>query len=243
MNRIKTSFITPSTTVGEIVADNYNAAGILKKHGLDFCCGGGKTLEEACNKNGINPEELLEELEGLNKPVESSQQDFNKWSPDHLIDHIEQTHHQYVRSKINEISGYAAKVASVKGEQYPEVKEVFHLFNRLIDELLDHLHAEEETVFPGIRKIYEKRLEGNPVETELTDVLKQQLETMVEDHDEAGNVMRRIRGLTNAYTPPEGACTTFRILYQNLEAFEADLHKHVHLENNILFKKAEKLIA
>jgi len=243
MNTNSLKGINPETiTVGEIVAQNYNAAGVLKQHGLDFCCGGGKTLQEACKKKNLDPGQILRELNDILEEPAASGMDFSRWSPDHLIDHIESTHHRFVRRKIVEISTFAQKVAHVHGRTYPENVEIYDRFRELASELTEHLESEEESVFPAIRSVFEKRMTGQPVETELTDNLRSLLTSMEDEHETAGSVMAEIRTLSNDYIPPEDACTTYRILYKNLEDFEEDLHKHVHLENNILFKKAEQLL-
>ncbi len=229
--------------VGEIVAQNYDTAGILKKHGLDFCCGGGKTLKEACAKNSLNPDEILEELSDLldNKAAEGS--DFNRWSPEHLVDYIVDRHHSYVKRKTGEIKIFAEKVAMVHGNTHPENIEIFQLFNELASEMSSHLESEETSAFPLIKTIYEKRLSGQEVDPRLISELREILEEMELEHEQAGSLMKKIRELSHDFTPPEDACMTYRVLYHDLQAFEEDLHRHVHLENNILFEKAVKLVA
>ena len=182
----------------------------------------------------------LQQLKYL--PWDSPPADHNylAWEPGYLIDHIEKTHHRFVRIKTDEIAAYAARVARVHGKAYPENTGIYNLFVQLSGEMLEHLEAEEKTVFPLIKEIYRNRTGGRDVPVEVTDELRRQLDLMVEDHENAGRLMKRIRELSHDFTPPQGACATYTILYQNLEGFEEDLHKHVHLENNILFKKAEK---
>jgi regulator of cell morphogenesis and NO signaling len=230
------------TTIGEVVAENYHTAGVFKQYGLDFCCGGGRTISSACEKKGVNSDELMQAIQEVASESSSEGQQFQAWDPVHLIDHIIKTHHRYVRRKTDEINGFAYKVARVHGERHPENKEIYTIFAQLSQSLLGHLAEEEQTVFPLIKSVYQKRMSGDaPTEQEVAQ-LKQELEAMVSDHEEAGSEMEQIRELSNSFTPPEDACTTYRILYQNLADFEADLHQHVHLENNILFKKAQALI-
>jgi len=141
------------------------------------------------------------------------------------------------------MAGYAAKVAKVHGEQHPENVEIFKKFIALSNELMKHLNEEESRVFPLIKKMYRKRQSGlKPDESEIME-LKAELSQMVDEHEVAGSLMADIRELSNEFTPPQDACATYRILYQNLAGFEEGLHKHVHLENNVLFKKMERLIA
>lgn len=227
------------STIGEIVADNYQAAGIFRRYGLDFCCGGGVSLDEACKKNNIDIEAITRDLER----VSESHINYNSWSPSFLIDYIINTHHQFVRMKIDEIKPFAGKVSRVYGERQPETKEIYELFCVLADEMQEHLESEEQTVFPMIRAIAEQYQSGNGISSELSDEYKRQNALMEDEHETAGSIMKQIRKLSNDFTPPDDACTTYRILYKNLQAFEEDLHKHVHLENNILFKKAEALVA
>ena len=228
--------------IGDIVADNYHAAGVFKEFGIDFCCGGGVTLQKACEKNGLNIEDVLSKLALLQSANQNPNQNYNAWEPGFLIDHIEQTHHNFVRTKTSEINAYAAKVARVHGERKPENVEIYEKFLALSQELLHHLRAEEERVFPLIREIFNTRMRGEKVPTEMINSLREEIDLMEEDHEGAGGIMKEIRELSNNFTPPADACATYSILYQNLAGFEEDLHKHVHLENNILFKKAEQLI-
>ncbi|MEX2436431.1 MAG: iron-sulfur cluster repair di-iron protein [Balneolaceae bacterium] len=228
--------------VGEIVSENYHAAGVFREFNIDFCCGGHKTLGEVVAKKGIDVSEVEEKLKGLTWGVSSGAENYKDWTPDFLIDYIEQTHHRFVRQKSEEIKAYAAKVARVHGERHPENIEIFKNFSALTVELLNHLEEEENKVFPLIKELYRQSKEGVAVSEKQQDQLREELDAMLSEHEDAGGLMAEIRELSNQFTPPGDACTTYRILYQNLDGFEQDLHKHVHLENNILFKKAENLL-
>ncbi len=238
MNTIKPE----KTTIGEIVSSNYHAAGVFKKAGIDFCCGGGITLEKACAKKGLNPDEIVTILNALLQASVDQNSNYNAWSPDYLINHIIDTHHNFVRDKTSEIISYAGKVARVHGERNPENVAIYQRFLTLSREMLDHLKSEEERLFPLIKQIYQARMSGKPVSEDDINALRNELDQMEDEHEAAGDLMKEIRALSNDYTPPADACRTYQILYKNLEGFEADLHKHVHLENNILFKKAEQLV-
>jgi len=228
--------------IGDIVADNYHAAGVFKEFGIDFCCGGGVSLEKACEKRNIDIDRVVAKLNLLHKSDVNPDQNYNAWEPGYLIDHIERTHHNFVRTKTGEIAAYAEKVARVYGEQYPDNIEIFEKFVALSKELLNHLESEEERVFPLIRTIFEARMRGEKISQDIIDTLRKELDLMEKEHEGAGDVMKEIRELSNQFTPPADACRTYQILYLNLAGFEEDLHKHVHLENNILFKKAEQLV-
>jgi regulator of cell morphogenesis and NO signaling len=231
------------STIGEIVSDNFHAAGVFKEYGIDFCCGGGKLLSDVCESKNIPFDEVADKLKEAPWVNRTSGDNYNDWSPDFLVDYIINTHHTFVRKKSDEMAGYAAKVAKVHGEQHPENVEIFKKFIALSNELMEHLNEEESRVFPLIKKMYRKRQSGlKPDESEIME-LKAVLSQMVDEHEVAGSLMADIRELSNEFTPPQDACATYRILYQNLAGFEEDLHKHVHLENNILFKKMERLIA
>ena len=229
--------------VGDIVTWNYHAAGIFREYGIDFCCGGGITLQKACEKKNLPLDDITRKLQNLNESVDNTGDNYMDWSPSFLIDYIENTHHRFVRAKTNEIAAYANKVAQVHGERHPENVTIFHAFVGLAHELLDHLEAEEQSVFPLIKRIHALKKDGLPIDSELLDKLKAELDSMESDHEQAGEAMAGIRESSNNFTPPPEACTTYRILYQNLAGFEENLHKHVHLENNILFRKAQAMIS
>lgn len=228
--------------IGDIVSDNYHAAGVFRNYGIDFCCGGGRPLGEVCENMGIDLAEITEQLNNIPWGNRSGGDNYTDWSPSFLIDYIVNTHHNFVRNKTVEISAYAAKVAKVHGENHPENVDIFTKFSLLTNELMEHLNAEEVTVFPLIKSLSEKIENGEDLSEDEIDELKKQLSLMIEDHDGAGQIMAEIRELSNNFNPPEDACRTYQILYHNLAGFEEDLHKHVHLENNILFRKAEQLI-
>ncbi|MDX1591107.1 MAG: iron-sulfur cluster repair di-iron protein [Balneolaceae bacterium] len=229
-------------SVGDIVAENYEAAGVFRQYGIDFCCGGGQLLSVICEKKGVNAEDIQEDLEKVYGSETGSGENYSDWSPSFLIDYIENTHHTFVRKKTEEITSYAAKVARVHGETHPENKDIYWHFTELAGELIDHLESEENTVFPLIKSLESDLKEGRKPDPKKAEELRMELDQMEEEHETAGRVMEKIGELSNRFTPPAGACATYRILYQNLEGFEKDLHKHVHLENNILFKKAEALL-
>lgn len=228
-------------TVGKIVADDYRTAQVFRNFGLDFCCGGKRTLEEACDKKGIKFEKLEKELNALNNNG-ADRQNYKSWSPNFLIDYIINNHHQFVRTKLPEIEFYAKKVAKVHGSRHEELNEIRQKFLKLQDDLLSHLEKEEQLLFPYIKSLVEldnsqKKADQRPH----FGTVKKTINMMETEHDEAGDIMKQISKLSNSFTPPEDACTTYRLFYQNLEGFEKDLHKHVHLENNILFPKALEL--
>lgn len=225
-------------TVGEIVSEDYRTAGVFKKYGLDFCCGGKKKLVDACERKGLDVNLLLSEIDNLSAK-DNDQHNYKEWSPAFLVDYIINNHHHFVRTKLPEIKAYANKVAKVHGKTYPVLNDMLGTFMVLKDEMLSHLDAEERVLFPYIKKMTEARKNGTALEREQqTGTAAEAIEMMEQEHDEAGKLMAKLEEMSNGFTPPEDACTTFRVYFQNLEAFRDDLHKHVHLENNILFPQA-----
>jgi regulator of cell morphogenesis and NO signaling len=221
-------------TVGEIVAEDYRASQIFRARGLDFCCGGKKTLSSVCEAKNIQLDEVLGELDLL-QDLETEQNNFNDWNLDFLVDYIVQNHHNFVRRMLPELNFYAEKVARVHGSNHPELIEIFEKVKKLSYELIDHLEKEEEDLFPQIKNLVQQKKIGS--------VKEALLEVLEDEHEQAGELMAEIESLTDNFTPPEGACASYRVLFQNLEGFQKDLHKHVHLENNILFPKALELEA
>lgn len=226
--------ITEDKTVAEVVTENIKAAHIFKKYGIDFCCGGGITIEKACAKKDVDYAVLLKELVSIDA-VKSNTYNYDKWNLTFLIDHIENVHHTYVEESIPLILQYSNKVAQVHGHHYKEVVEICALFTEVANELTVHMKKEELILFPYVKQL-EK--EGEEVEKPHFGTVKNPVHRMEQEHENAGDIFKKIAILTNNYTPPEGACNTFRALYAKLDEFEQDLHQHIHLENNILFPKA-----
>ncbi|HKL17348.1 MAG TPA: iron-sulfur cluster repair di-iron protein [Halalkalibaculum sp.] len=230
-------------TVGEIVTDDFRTAGVFKKYGLDFCCGGKKKLSDACERKGLDLDLLLADIDRLSQK-DTNEHNYKEWSPSFLVDYIINNHHHFVRRKLPEIKSYANKVAKVHGKSYPVLNEMLGTFLILKDEMLSHLDAEEKILFPYIKKMENAMAAGSkPLSNEDTGgsnngTAAQAITMMEQEHDDAGNLMAKLEEMSEGFSAPEDACTTFRVYFQNLEAFRDDLHKHVHLENNILFPKA-----
>jgi regulator of cell morphogenesis and NO signaling len=222
-------------TLGEIVAVDFRTAAVFKEAGIDFCCGGKKTLSEACMEKGIDSEQLAERFEELKNQAVKPGQNFNEWSLDFLIDYIVNTHHKYVLKTLPELVFYTQKIADVHGNGHPELLEVANLFGQINTELLQHLKNEEEVLFPAIKDA----LKGKSEHVKVTIV--SEITRMNGEHEFAGGAIDKINEITNQYMVPEDGCNTYQVAFKLLEQFEDDLHIHVHLENNILFPKALKL--
>jgi len=224
-------------SVGDIVADDYRAASVFKAHNIDFCCGGGRSLEEACLKKDIDPAKLISELSELSDRSSADTQNYKSWSMSFLVDYIVNNHHQYVLDKLPELQQYMTKVHKVHGKSYDFLDELAKKFDMLKDEMTMHMKKEEQVLFPYVKKLEKALEDGSEIEDPRFKTARGPIAALTVEHEEAGSLMKDMAKLTDDFTPPEGACTTFRVLYQNLSAFQDDLHKHVHLENNVLFPK------
>lgn len=220
------------TTIGEIVAADFRAAEIFKNAGIDFCCGGNKSLDSACNEKAVDPSLLIKQLKELENMPVSQTQNFNDWELTFLSDYIVNTHHKYVLKTLPELVLYTKKIASVHGSHHPELIEVADLFGKINTELLQHLQKEEEVLFPAIKEV----LKSNSPQAKAT--IKSEISRMSSEHELAGGAMDKINEITSNYSVPEDGCNTYNVAFRLLQQFEDDLHIHVHLENNILYPKA-----
>lgn len=227
-------------TVGQWVAQNYKTAQVFRNHGIDFCCGGGISVEKACKNKNVSLEQVLSELSTVGNQV-TGNENYNQWKLDFLVDYIVNTHHEYIKGKLPELNFYANKVARVHGERHPELVQVLTLFLEIEQEMTEHMQKEEFVLFPFIKELASAQSTSTIVEKPTFGSVKNPVMMMEHEHDSAGRIMEEIQKLTNNFNPPDDACTTYRVLFQNLQAFQEDLHKHVHLENNILFPKAIEL--
>lgn len=233
-------------TLGELAAKDLRKAEVFKKYGLDFCCGGKKTVKEACAEKGIDVTLVEKDLQHADKLVSSSSQrplPFNDWNLDFLADYIVNTHHSFVKKVMPDLKAYSAKVAKVHGGHHPELIEINNLVQETMKEMEEHTIEEESKLFPYIKKLVS--LNGNATAKDI-DHVKDSIDLRVQEHELVGGNLDKIRELSSNYTVPEDGCASYSFLFKSLNEFEEDLHIHVHLENNILFPKAialEKEIA
>jgi len=228
-------------TIGEMVAKDYRKAQIFKKLGIDFCCGGKKTLDEVCETKGLNADQVKEELSSVRNQEHGPSLNFDKLELDFLTDYIVNIHHQYVKENIPFIRDLANKVAKVHGDRHPELIEVASIFNKIGNDFSLHMMKEENLVFPFIKELIISKKSGVNFPVFSFDNMNTPVQVLEMEHEIAGEDMSAIRTLTNQYTLPDDACTSYTILYKKLLEFENDLFNHVHLENNILFPKAIQL--
>ena len=225
-------------TIGSFVAEDFRTAAVFNKYGIDFCCKGGRTLEEVCEKKDIDAIVLMGELERLVSQQAENTIDFRQWPLDLLADYIEKTHHRYVEEKIPVLLQFLNKLSKVHGDRHPELYEINDLFIGCAQELSQHLKKEELVLFPFVRKMVTATITGQTIERPHFGTIENPVALMMHEHDGEGERFRKIAALSNQYTPPADACNTYKVTYAMLKEFEEDLHKHIHLENNILFPSA-----
>jgi regulator of cell morphogenesis and NO signaling len=229
-------------TVREFATEIPDAVRIFEKLGIDYCCGGSRPLADACVQAEVSVEKVLRSLEdatALSAKTTSEVPAFQNTSLADLIAHIVTTHHVYVKEEIPRLQQLLAKVVAVHYTAHPELVAVQRTFASLSAELLSHM--KEVVLFPYVEKLEEAATQGKPAPEPPFGAVSNPVHMMEMEHESAGKALAEIRKLTAAYTPPETACFSYRTLYSSLQEFEADLHQHIHLENNILFPHAIEL--
>lgn len=228
-------------TIGDLVTSDFRKAEVFKKFGLDFCCGGKKTLTKACKEKGLDVVQIEKELREIDAMSINSSHDYNNWDIGFLAEYILNTHHKYVKQAIPVIYEYTQKVAKVHGENHPEAIKIAEKFLIISDELNRHMCKEEDILFPYIKHLSEAKKSGMKIEPSPFGTVGNPINLMEQEHELVGELFHDINELSFNYTPPVDACTTYKLSYAKLKEFEDDLHQHIHLENNILFPKAVKL--
>ncbi len=228
-------------TLSEIVNKDFRTAQIFEKYNLDFCCRGNKSLSEACNEKGLKSENVFSELQNISVNNAANSIRYDKWELDFLIDYIINNHHNYIRSITPLISSLAGKVVSAHGKNHPEVIKIAEIFSTLGKELSQHLMKEEQILFPYIKNLVKIKNNNSKYEPPYFSSVENPIRMMEAEHTAAGDDMYEIRNLSKNYLIPSDACNTFKVFYKELKEFEEDLHKHVYLENNILFPKSIEL--
>ncbi len=229
---------TTEETIGEIVTRDYRKAQVFKSFGIDFCCGGKKTIKEVCESKGIDEMAVKKALEQVAGETTTSENDYQKWEIGFLTDYIINTHHQYVKENTQFIMELANKVARVHGNQHPELIKVAQIFTQVALDLTSHMNKEEKMLFPFIKELSTVQRNGGSVPASAFGKVSNPIRMMEAEHEEAGEALETIRLITDNFTLPADACNSYTILFKKLDEYENDLHKHVHLENNILFPKS-----
>ena len=225
-------------TLGQIAAKDLRKAEVFKKYGLDFCCGGKKTVKEACAEKGLDLTRIEQELQQADKIIASRPIPYNEWSLDFLADYIVNTHHSYVNKTLPDLVSYAAKVASVHGHEHPELYKINALVIDIEEELSAHMIKEERVLFPYIKELVQAKQQTRVPQASHFGTVQNPIKMMEMEHELVGKNFEEIRSLSADYTLPADACASYSLLYKMLDEFENDLHLHIHLENNILFPKA-----
>jgi regulator of cell morphogenesis and NO signaling len=245
--------IDTAQTVREIVQQHPPAVPVFEALGIDYCCGGGKSLKDACNRGNIPLDKVLTDLQDA-IVARPSKEDAH-WmtcSLNELTDHIVEQHHGYARRELNRLTALAEKVFLRHGDKHSDLGKIRDLVNAMANEMSTHMLKEEHVLFPRLKTIEEAAKSGTTApaaflsEARTTPTeravrfgsLINPIRHMMADHDDTGELLRSIRSLTNDYQPPAGACMSFQALYHGLADLEHDLHQHIHLENNILFPRA-----
>jgi regulator of cell morphogenesis and NO signaling len=237
---IKKNDAANGETVGQIAAKDIRKAEVFIKLGIDFCCGGKKSLKQACDEKGLDLAVVESALTNANEASKVSE-NYDRWSPDFLADYIFNKHHQYYYDEAPVIGELLTKVVDHHGDRFPELEEVYRLYVTLVQELNSHFAKEEKVLFPFIKTLVQAKQTGNMQQLESQFSLSGPIQMMEVDHDAAGDILAELSEVTNSYTAPEGACNSFQFLYRKLKGLDEDLHQHIHLENNILFPKALSL--
>jgi regulator of cell morphogenesis and NO signaling len=232
--------VSTARTVRELVLEIPEATRIFEKLGIDYCCGGDRSLDEACAASNLSIDEVLDSLELAEQTARAKQKDRN-WQAEPLADlvaHINGTHHKYTREEITRLGPLFDKVVSVHGKNHPELQHLRATFRGLAQELTMHMMKEEAVLFPYIVRMEEAVIQREPVLPPPFGTVRNPVAMMMHDHDSAGEALRAMRQASAGYMPPADACVSYQTLYKTLADFEKDLHQHIHLENNILFPRA-----
>jgi regulator of cell morphogenesis and NO signaling len=230
--------ISQNSSVGEIVKLNFKTAPLFLSHNIDYCCGGKKAISEACLEVGINPDLLISQLESLISESDPDSEYINKLSLNDLADYIIKRHHSYVTESIPFLKTNLEKLVRVHGENHRELFRIKELFNGSAEALTAHMQKEENVLFPHIRGLETAKKTNTPVPISHFGSVSNPIGMMLAEHQNEGERFVEIARLSNNYTLPEGGCTTYDVTLKQLRDFDNDLHRHIHLENNILFPKA-----
>jgi len=227
-------------TVGEIVATDFRAAGVFERFGIDFCCGGRRSFADACRAAAADPGDVQRALSEL-PSTSTGDDDVTVWPLDRLIDHVVERHHAYVRSALPTITRYLTKLEGVHGVRHPELARVANYFDELSHEFEQHMMKEEQLLFPYIKSLEAVRQGKSTLPASPFGTVENPIRMMEREHRDAADELRLIRELTDGFKTPADGCTTYQICMTEFEHFERDLHRHVHLENNVLFPRAVAL--
>lgn len=220
-------------TVGELVAERPGRSRVFQAFNIDFCCQGCRTLREACERKGVAVDVVIEQLETELTNESSPERNPAELSPDELASYIVETHHGFLRRELPRLHAMSERVAHVHGGRTPALVEMLQVFRGIEFELAGHMIKEEEVLFPAVTAL----VRNAPA----PESLEGPIACMIHEHEEVGSALERLRELSHGFQPPPDACNTYRALFAGLHDLEEDLHRHIHLENAVLFPAAQSL--
>ena len=229
--------LTVNNPVKSFVKMNSQCAQVFEELNIDFCCGGETSLFSACEEKGLEPEQVYQRLMKLPSGEATSEIDVSGLAPAELIEHIESTHHIYLKQALPRLVGLMDKVHQVHSSRHPELIRLKTVLRKLREDLELHLLKEEQVLFPLLRK-----LDSNSLDLKMR-VVQGPIRVMRNEHDEAGELLKEIRELTNSYVPPKDGCQSFQLLYKELRQLEEDTHLHIYKENNLLFPTLQSAVS
>lgn len=233
--------VTSDTPVGEVVKTNFKAATMFQANKIDYCCGGDQTISEACSKAGVEADLLIEQLEEVLSDSDPDTEYINNMELSALADYIINRHHSYVQKNIPFLKQNLDKIAEVHGDNHPELATIRDEFYESAGDLTMHMQKEELLLFPYVKQMEQAKKENKSIPAPPFGSVSSPIAAMMAEHENEGERYERLSKMTNGYQVPDDGCTTYEVTFKQLADFEKDLHRHIHLENNILFPKAKTL--
>jgi regulator of cell morphogenesis and NO signaling len=234
--------INSGMTVRDVALQLPQSTRLFEKLKIDYCCGGDRPLAEACASAGLDSSDVVRMLEELpQSELREAGKDFQTAPLTELINHILEKHHVYTKEEMARLEALMGKVIAAHGANHPELRKLGGLLDQLFADLKPHMFKEEQVLFPFISEVVRASLEHRPAPFAPFGTVNNPVRMMMMEHDTAGEILRQMRSLTSDYTTPADGCISYQTLYEALDAFEKDLHQHIHLENNILFPRSIEL--
>lgn len=224
-------------TLTDILTEDYRRARVFRNNDIDFCCGGNRVLKEVCDEHNLNMESVVRQLIDVTDDEDTSHETFEEMNTIELIDRVQEQHHNFTEDAIARISGYLDKVRRVHGKNHPEIIELAEIWVEMGPEMLQHMQREDRVLFPYAKNLFRDDRNPEDLEPPQDRTAEELIESMEGEHDETGDRLYTIKDLTDDFTPPDDACSTFRALYSDLEEFVDVTMEHVFIENSILFPR------
>jgi len=234
--------VSATTTIRELTATP-GATRVFEKFGIDYCCGGHRTLFDACRTASLSVEQVVLSLAqaAANAQTGAAPRNWQNEPLAALAAHIVDQHHSFTRQELERLERLFEKVCARHGANHPELADAQRVFRQLGQDLIPHMLKEEQVLFPYVARLEEAVSEQREIPQPFFGTVRNPIKMMMTEHDTAGELLRELRRVTSGYSAPADACVSYQTLYQALAAFEADLHEHIHLENNLLFPRAVEM--